>query len=100
MPWTYESSSNHGDKVSMGSLNTKVYMIRNNMDGISNNNGRTTVKGFAAAKQYSTTPMELDKNFTIPDGAAATPQSNSAGSVPHELSPPATTSGVVGAEKK
>ena len=49
---------NHDNEVFMGSLNTRAYMIRNKMAGTSDNNDRTTVEGFAATKQYSTTPME------------------------------------------
>ena len=75
-------------------------MIKNAMAGISNTNDRTMVKGFVAAKQYSTAPMEQNKNSKTPDGAAATPQSNIDGTGSQELPPPATTAGVVGAEKK
>ena len=78
----------------MSSMDTRTYMIKNNMSGTSNNNGRTTVKGFVATKQYSTTRME--QNESPPSGAAAAPQSNSDRTVSHEIPPPATTVGVVG----
>ena len=51
---------NHDNEVSMGSMNTKAYMIKNNMAGTSDKNVRITV--FAATKKYSTTPMEQDKS--------------------------------------